>query len=105
MVEGRGSKNFDRIKSFLYQDPSAAHRLLQTLSDAVVDYLNAKIRAGCDAVQIFDTWAGALAPHDLEEFSLRYIEYICDRLETNGAPCDRVCERRQQFRSAREAQM
>jgi len=86
MVEGRGSKNFDRIKSFLYQDPSAAHRLLQTLSDAVVDYLNAKIRAGCDAVQIFDTWAGALAPHDLEEFSLRYIEYICDRLETNGAP-------------------
>jgi uroporphyrinogen decarboxylase len=60
--------------------------LLQILSDAVVDYLNAKIRAGCDAVQIFDTWAGILSPWDLEEFSLRYIRYICERLETNGAP-------------------
>jgi uroporphyrinogen decarboxylase len=59
---------------------------LQLLADAVVDYLNAKIRAGCDAVQIFDTWAGALSPGDLEEFSLQYIKYICDRLETNGAP-------------------
>jgi uroporphyrinogen decarboxylase len=56
------------------------------LADAVVDYLNAKIRAGCDAVQIFDTWAGILSPGDLEEFSLRYIRYICERLETNGAP-------------------
>lgn len=86
MVEGRGSKNFDIVKSFLYTDPEAAHELLQTLADAVVDYLNAKIRAGCDAVQIFDTWAGILSPPDLEEFSLRYIENICERLETDGAP-------------------
>jgi uroporphyrinogen decarboxylase len=86
MVEGRGSKNFDNAKRFIYNEPAAAHQLLQLLADAVVDYLNAKIRAGCDAVQIFDTWAGILSPHDLEEFSLRYISYICERLETNGAP-------------------
>jgi len=48
--------------------------------------LNEKIRSGCDAVQIFDTWASVLSPTDLEEFSLRYISYICDKLETNGAP-------------------
>ena len=86
MVEGKGSKNFERIKSMIYNERETAHRLLQTLADSVVDYLNAKIRAGCDAVQIFDTWAGALAPPDFEEFSLRYLAYICDRLETNGAP-------------------
>lgn len=86
MVEGKGSKSFDVVKSFIYHEPQAAHELLQKLADAVVDYLNAKIRAGCDAVQIFDTWAGILSPSDFEEFSLNYIRYICDRLETNGAP-------------------
>jgi len=86
MVEGKGTKNFDLIKSFIYREPAAAHELLQTLADAVVDYLNAKLRAGCDAVQIFDTWAGVLSPSDLEEFSLKYIRYICERLDTNGAP-------------------
>jgi len=86
MVEGKGSKNFDVAKSFIYNEPQAAHALLQKLADAVIDYLNAKIRAGCDAVQIFDTWAGILSPADFEEFSLRYIRYICERLETNGAP-------------------
>jgi uroporphyrinogen decarboxylase len=86
MVEGKGSKSFDVVKSFIYNEPEAAHRLLQILADSVVDYLNRKIRAGCDAVQIFDTWAGILSPWDFEEFSLRYIRYICENLETNGAP-------------------
>lgn len=86
MIQGKGSKNFDTAKRFIYTDPAAAHELLQLLADAVIDYLNAKLRAGCDAVQIFDTWAGILSPRDLDDFSLRYIRYICDRLETNGAP-------------------
>lgn len=86
MVEGKGSKNFDVVKSLIYNEPQTAHRLLQKLSDAIIEYLNAKIRAGCDAVQIFDTWAGSLSPADFEEFSLSYIKYICERLETNGAP-------------------
>ena len=86
MIEGKGSKNFETAKRFIYSDPYSAHELLQLLADAVVDYLNAKIRAGCDAVQIFDTWAGILSPPDLEEFSLTYIKYICERLVTNGAP-------------------
>lgn len=86
MVEGKGSKSFDIIKSFIYNEPEAAHKLLQILADSVIDYLNAKIRAGCDAVQIFDTWAGILSPWDFEEFSLKYIKYICENLETKGAP-------------------
>jgi len=86
MVEGKSSKNFDVIKSFIYNEPEAAHRLLQILADSVIEYLNAKIRAGCDTVQIFDTWASILSPTDFEEFSLKYIRYICSKLETSGAP-------------------
>lgn len=86
MVEGQGSKNFDVIKSFIYNAPQAAHRLLQMLAETVVEYLNAKIAAGCDAVQVFDTWGGLLSPGDFEEFSLKYIRYICNNLNTNGAP-------------------
>ena len=86
MVEGKGSKNFDVIKSFVYNEPRAAHRLFQLLADSIVEYLNAKIRAGCDAVQIFDTWASILTPTDFEEYSLKYMRYICENLETGGAP-------------------
>ena len=86
MVEGRGSKNFDVIKSFIYNEPEAAHKLLKILADSIIEYLNAKIRAGCDAVQIFDTWASVLSPADFEEYSLKYIRYICENLETDDAP-------------------
>lgn len=86
MVEGKGSKSFEIIKSFIYNEPQAAHKLLLILADSIIEYLNAKIRAGCDAVQIFDTWASILSPTDFEEFSLKYIRYICENLETNGAP-------------------
>jgi uroporphyrinogen decarboxylase len=86
MVEGKGTRNFDIIKSLFYNEPAAAHKLLQTLADSVVEYLNAKIEAGCDAVQIFDTWAGVLSPSDLEEYSLKYIRYICENLDTKGVP-------------------
>jgi uroporphyrinogen decarboxylase len=86
MIEGGSSKNFSRIKSFIYNEPEAAHKLLDILADAVTGYLNKKIESGCDAVQIFDTWAGLLSPPDLEEFSLRYIKKITDSLKTNGAP-------------------
>lgn len=86
MVEGKGSKSFEIVKSLIYREPATAHKLLQILADSVVEYLNAKIRAGADAVQIFDTWAGNLTPPDFEEFSLRYLKYICDRIEANGVP-------------------
>lgn len=86
MVEGKGSKNFDVIKSFVYNEPEAAHKLLQILADSVVEYLEAKIDAGCDAVQIFDTWASILSPADFEEYSLKYISYICEKIESKGVP-------------------
>lgn len=86
MIEGKGSKNFDIVKSFIYNEPAAAHQLLGMLADSVLEYLKAKIAAGCDAVQIFDTWAGILSPADFEEFSLRYIRRICEGLSDCGVP-------------------
>ena len=76
MVEGGSSKAFAKIKSMIYGEPKTAHLLLDKLADAVIDYLNAQIESGAQAVQIFDTWGGVLAPDMFREFSLRYLEKI-----------------------------
>ena len=86
MVEGKGSKNFSNVKKLIYNNPSLAHRILDKLSDAVSDYLSAKIEAGADAIQIFDTWGGILAPQDFKEFSLGYISKVIDKIKRNNEP-------------------
>jgi len=86
MVEGGGSKNFSKIKNFIYTQPEAAHVLLDKIAKASVNYLSAKIEAGCDAVQIFDTWGGILSPSDFEEFSLPYMKYIVSELKRKNEP-------------------
>lgn len=86
MVEGKGSKSFSEIKKFIYRNPAAAHKALEKLADAVSLYLSAKIEAGANAVQIFDTWGGLLSPGDFNEFSLRYIERIIAGLKRKDEP-------------------
>ncbi len=76
MVEGEGSKDFHHAKQMLFTRSEDAHLLLRKLTDAVAQYLIAQIEAGADIVQIFDTWAGILTPHDFHEFSLEYIGEI-----------------------------
>jgi uroporphyrinogen decarboxylase len=76
MVEGGGSKDFSIIKSMLMATPEVLHDLLEKIALSVIDYLNAQIRAGAQAVQIFDTWGGVLSPHAYKEFSLAYMERI-----------------------------
>jgi uroporphyrinogen decarboxylase len=86
MVEGGGSKSFSEIKKFIYNQPEAAHKLLDMISDSVADYLSAKIESGADAVQIFDTWGGILSPSDFEEFSLQYITKIISKIKRKEEP-------------------
>lgn len=76
MIEGGSSKNFAKAKAFLLNQPHAAHLLLQKLTDCTIDYLNAQIASGADAVQIFDSWGGALSPDMYETFSLAYMQKI-----------------------------
>ncbi|WZL90599.1 uroporphyrinogen decarboxylase [Salinimicrobium sp. 3283s] len=81
-VQGQGSKNFDIAKKFCFTNPQAAHTLLQKITDTTIAYLKAKVEAGVDAVQVFDSWGGMLSPKDYQEFSWKYIQQIIDALKT-----------------------
>ena len=76
MVEGGSSKQFEHIKKMLYDAPELLHELLTLLADSVIDYLNAQIKAGVQAVMIFDTWGGILSGPAYIEFSLNYMKQI-----------------------------
>lgn len=80
-VQGQGSKNFDMAKAFCFSQPELAHRLLQMITDTTIDYLKAKIAAGVDAVQLFDSWGGLLSPDDYNIFSWPYIQQIVTALK------------------------
>jgi uroporphyrinogen decarboxylase len=80
MIEGGGSDNFARIKAMAYDQPALLHRLLGVVTDAVIAYLAAQREAGAQALQVFDTWGGVLAPHLYREFSLRYLNRIAQEL-------------------------
>ena len=80
-VQGQGSKNFDIAKKFCFTNPQAAHTLLQKITDTTIAYLKAKVAAGVDAVQVFDSWGGMLSPQDYQEFSWKYIQQIIDALK------------------------
>ena len=80
MVEGGGSDDFRRVKTLAYDRPDLMHHLLSVTADTVTDYLNAQIAAGAQAVQIFDTWGGALGHAAYREFSLSYMQRIISGL-------------------------
>jgi uroporphyrinogen decarboxylase len=88
VVEGGSSREFSRIKAMMFDEPQALHRLLELLATSTRLYLNAQIEAGAQAVMIFDTWGGVLAPAQYREFSLRYMALIVDGLtrEHEGRP-------------------
>lgn len=76
MVEGGSSKDFRHVKAMMYDTPEVMHQLLDILAKSVIDYLNAQIEAGAQAVQIFDTWGGSLSDVCYRDFSLKYMEQI-----------------------------
>lgn len=81
MVEGGSSKEFRFTKNMMYAQPEVLHALLDHLADSVIDYLNAQIDAGAQAIQIFDSWGGALAHREYVEFSLNYMTKIIAGLQ------------------------
>jgi uroporphyrinogen decarboxylase len=80
-VQGQGSKNFDIAKGFCFTNPLAAHTLLQKITDTTILYLKEKVKAGVNAVQLFDSWGGMLSPSDYQEFSWQYMQQIIDALK------------------------
>ncbi len=83
MVEGGSSKNFQKVKGLMYEQPQLMHLLLDKLARAVADYLNAQIMAGAQAVMLFDTWGGLLTTDDYSDFSLRYAKQVRALLKTD----------------------
>lgn len=80
MIEGGSSREFHHAKGMLYDQPQLMHELLDKLARSVAAYLNAQIEAGAQAVQIFDTWGGALSDAAYENFSLAYMKQIIREL-------------------------
>ena len=83
-VQGQGSKNFDMAKAFCFSQPELAHRLLQMITDTTIDYLKAKVAAGVNAVQLFDSWGGLLSPDDYNIFSWPYLQQIVTALKDDS---------------------
>lgn len=78
MVEGKGSKTFDKAKQFCFTQPALAHKLLQKITDVTIKYLKAQAVAGADLVQVFDSWSGMLSPADFKIFAQPYLVQIAD---------------------------
>ncbi|MCK5406990.1 MAG: uroporphyrinogen decarboxylase [Candidatus Krumholzibacteria bacterium] len=86
MIEGKPTRNFKHIKSMLYREPDRLTKLLEILTDAVSRYLTMQIKAGVQAVQIFDTWGGILPVHLYESFSARHMTKVINNLASYDAP-------------------
>lgn len=84
MVEGKGSKTWDKAKQFAYTQPQLAHQLLQKITDITIDYLKVQVAAGADAVQVFDSWAGSLSPADFKIFAQPYLLQIADAMQSHA---------------------
>ncbi|MEY5134294.1 MAG: hypothetical protein RLZZ198_2298 [Bacteroidota bacterium] len=81
MVEGKGSKTFSESRKLLYTDPVLAHELLGRITDFTIEYMKEQQRAGVDALQLFDSWAGILGREQYETFGLSYIRKIAQAFE------------------------
>ena len=83
MVEGKGSKTWDKAKQFAYTQPDLAHQLLQKITNITINYLKAQAKAGADLVQVFDSWAGSLSPEDFKTYAQPYLVQIADAVSPN----------------------
>src|SRR4029079_9932221 len=84
MVEGKGSKTWDKAKQFAHTQPEVVHALLQKITAITIDYLKAQVKAGADTVQLFDSWAGSLSPEDFKTYAQPYLVQIADAVKDSA---------------------
>jgi uroporphyrinogen decarboxylase len=85
-IEGGGSRNYVLTKQLMYREPDVWHKLMDKLARVVTGYLRRQIRAGAQAIQLFDSWVGCLAPGDYEEYVLPHVQLIFEGLKREGVP-------------------
>jgi uroporphyrinogen decarboxylase len=81
IIEGGHSKNYILTKGLMHQDRPTWNVLMEKISEVLIRYLNAQIRSGVQALQLFDSWAGCLSPHDYEEYVLPYSKKVIDGVD------------------------
>jgi uroporphyrinogen decarboxylase len=86
LAEGEGSRSFEIWKGMLYGAPAVAHGLLEKITETAIRYLTAQVRAGAQAIQVFDTWAGLVSLADYEAFSLPYVQRVIGAVREAGVP-------------------
>lgn len=86
LVQGRGKEGFGAAKTLLYREPATFEHLLSTLAVAMIDYLTVQVRAGAQAVQIFDSWGGILGLDEYRRFALPYVKAIVDGVRPLNVP-------------------
>lgn len=85
-IEGGPSNNYAKTKALMYSDSTAWHHLCEAFASAISDYLIAQIEAGVQAVQLFDSWIGALSPADYREFAFPHSKQILETASAAGVP-------------------
>jgi uroporphyrinogen decarboxylase len=86
MIEGGSSRDYKTTKLMMYSAPEVWHAFMDKLSTALAEYLTAQIRAGAQAVQLFDSWVGALSPMDYKTFVLPYSKKVLEAAQATGVP-------------------
>jgi len=86
MIEGGSTRAYVKCKSLMWQDPEAWHALMQVTTDTVVAYLMAQVEAGAQAIQVFDSWVGFLAPSDYREYVLPHSQRLIEEVSAGGVP-------------------
>ena len=91
MIEGKGSKDLKHTRQLAYKEPEAFHRLLDNLTDHIINHLKRQITAGVEAVQVFDSWANHLSPELFREFVSPYLARIVSAIKETGTPIILFC--------------
>lgn len=86
LVQGEGKEGFGAVKRLMFSEPATLEALLEKLAVAMVDYLQLQVRAGVQAVQIFDSWAGILGADDYRRFALPYVRAMVEGMRDLGVP-------------------
>ncbi len=81
MIEGKGSKTWEKAKQFCFTESNLAHHLLQKITDTTINYLKEQVKAGADVLQVFDSWSGCLSPGDFKLYAQPYLVQIADALK------------------------
>lgn len=86
IIEGGGSKAYVECKKMMWQAPEVWHALMEKIAEVIIRYLKAQIKAGAQALQMFDSWVGTLSPVDYQEYVLPYSKKVLDALKDEGVP-------------------